>query len=638
MTPFDRLKIWLLPSRTVLLSAAFSALIVVVLALLPWGLHRSQLAQSTIPAARIAWIPAAPDLLPRYSMQGQPTPVTAELPIGNPAPVQIFHRFQVADPNVGPIALLLPPSDGRVRLFVNGIRQNESAERYVWGNAPKNPKRRLWVIPSEHLHAGVNRIDILVSGAMLKPLRGAIYIGPPASLEPAESLGARMVETGRNAVLTLSALALALNIMALAVRASGAHLAIAALFAACWTRFSIADAEAILGRLLPVLDQLLVAAMLLCAAFVVQGSATPSMGAKHRTDIAILSITGMLGLSALIAMALEKPGAVPIGASAVAAACVYLAWHVAERLSAVPCTPRYRQLLVGCVTGPGAVALIVAGTGATGVHLPAPPFAPEIALSFSLAALAAIATSAGAIEAARRLYVILRNRIDQGFVIRQQKEKLDATKLALNQVSREAAILEERHRMARDVHDGIGGQLASLIAQVRLRRVSMTDVERALMGGLSELRLLVDSLDLVGETLADALSALLVRLRQQTAAGGIRLEWNQAADLAVEVRDPRWILNLYRLIQEAVSNAVRHSGGSLIAISVDRLEGDILSIRIEDNGRSFDSTISAGGRGLVNMAHRATELGGGIDFGTSDTLGGAIVCVKLPIPDPPSNT
>jgi signal transduction histidine kinase len=82
----------------------------------------------------------------------------------------------------------------------------------------------------------------------------------------------------------------------------------------------------------------------------------------------------------------------------------------------------------------------------------------------------------------------------------------------------------------------------------------MDQVEQALAGGLSELRLLVDSLDLVGETLADALATFLDRALQQTAAAGVRLEWSQTEDLAAKITDPKWTLNLYRLMQEAITN------------------------------------------------------------------------------------
>ncbi|WP_396275154.1 sensor histidine kinase, partial [Hyphomonas sp.] len=238
----------------------------------------------------------------------------------------------------------------------------------------------------------------------------------------------------------------------------------------------------------------------------------------------------------------------------------------------------------------------------------------------------------GTIATTRQAYAFLRFRLDQARIIEQQKRDLDATALALEAKTRQSAVLEERHRMARDVHDGIGGQLASLIAQVRMRRVSMDQVEQALAGGLSELRLLVDSLDLVGETLADALATFLDRALQQTAAAGVRLEWSQTEDLAAKITDPKWTLNLYRLMQEAITNALRHSGGDRISVSILSSDGRTLSVRIEDNGVAFDPRAIRTGRGLANMAHRAKELGGTFSIGHSAAGGGTVVSVDVPAP------
>ena len=165
-----------------------------------------------------------------------------------------------------------------------------------------------------------------------------------------------------------------------------------------------------------------------------------------------------------------------------------------------------------------------------------------------------------------------------------------------------------------------------------MRRATMDQVEQALVSGLSELRLLVDSLDLVGETLADALASFLVRVRQQTAAAGGHLEWSQASDIAAEVRDPKWTLNFFRLMQEAITNALRHSNGDQITVSIHSTEARILSVRIADNGSSFDPAEARQGRGLRNMAHRGRELGGVLVVETAPACQGTVVQVDVPLP------
>lgn len=262
---------------------------------------------------------------------------------------------------------------------------------------------------------------------------------------------------------------------------------------------------------------------------------------------------------------------------------------------------------------------------------PAPAWGIDVSLAIGLAGLALLASVTAAREIVVRVSRYVRTRLDQTQVIEQQQAALDATALALDEKSRQSAVLQERQRMARDVHDGIGGQLASLIAQVRMRRISMDQVEQSLVGGLSELRLLVDSFDVVGETLADALASFLDRARQQTAAAGMTLAWSQVDGLGTEIRDPQWILNLYRLMQEAITNAVRHSGGDRVSVTVD-IDGRVLTVRIEDNGAAFDIETVTRGQGLANMAHRAADLGGAVTVTPSESGQGTVVRVAAPLP------
>jgi len=67
------------------------------------------------------------------------------------------------------------------------------------------------------------------------------------------------------------------------------------------------------------------------------------------------------------------------------------------------------------------------------------------------------------------------------------------------------AVLQERQRFTRDMHDGIGGQLLSLLMRVRTGRVGMDGIETEIQSGINDLRLVVDSLDHVGDDLSDAL-------------------------------------------------------------------------------------------------------------------------------------
>lgn len=236
-----------------------------------------------------------------------------------------------------------------------------------------------------------------------------------------------------------------------------------------------------------------------------------------------------------------------------------------------------------------------------------------------------------AVAAARQTWRNLQARIDLGRVIKAQQAEIQATSQALDQQLRRAAILEERQRLARDMHDGIGGRLASLLARVRAHRIDLPQMEGELSEGLTELRLLVDSLDAAGETLAEALADFRPRARAQAEAARMSLAWEQPDDLDVGARDPRWILNLYRLMQEAVTNAVKHSGGDRLAVAIERRDAGTLVIRIEDNGRGYDRQALKAGRGLANMAYRARQLGAELLTEGAGLPSGARVTILLPI-------
>ena len=632
MARIGRIGAWGRRSRAVWVSAVAAALTVLVVALTPWASGQHRLSMWTAADAQVRWIPAGPTGLPRYPVVGETTYRTSRLPLGDPSPVQIFHRFTLTTSPSAPWSVLLPEVDGPVQLYANGVPLRDSVVSSARSLSRSSTQSRLWVIPKPYLHAGENRIDILSGGAGMRALTSGVYLGPQSSLEPVALWAEALIETAGRLVLLLSVMALAANLLAVVFGAPVIHLALAAAFAAAGARVLLSGAAPMVGQFWPVADQLLVAGMALCVASALRSVLSPGAQAKRRGEAGLLALTGLLGAASLLAARTGAPGAVLMGAGTIVACVLYLAWMLYEAAPRMAAGPLGARVLAGGALGLGAVIFSVVAPSAGGLSLAAPPFAAELGLAVSLAAAAVVATGAGLVEGAGRAAALLRDRLDQSRFIEQQQLALDAAALALDLKTRQAVILEERQRLARDVHDGIGGQLASLIAQVRLRRVNMDHVEQALVGGLSELRLLVDSLDLVGETLADALASFLVRARQQTAAAGVRLEWRQTEDLAVEIIDPQWILNLYRLMQEAITNALRHSGGDQISVLIQSVDGRTLSVCIENNGASFDPLTTSPGRGLGNMAHRAAELGGTFAVEPAASGRGTVVRLDVPLP------
>jgi signal transduction histidine kinase len=617
-------------SPAILVMAFALSMLVTLVGMSPWAFGQHRLAQWRVPDSQVRWVPATRWLLPRQALEGETLQRTGRLPFGDPSSVQVVHRFRLPSPGAEPLAVLLPAVDGAVILYANGVPLREGLEASAAGVAWPSARRRFWEIPPSHLHPGENRINVVVSAAAVRVLSSPIYLGPAAELAPVAVQGGKVIDVVRAVVLVSSFVALVLNLLAVAVRAPAYHLAMAAAFAAILTRVLLAEGAEPLGRFWPVVDQLLIAATAICAGLAL--GVGPGAGQRQgRAEAVLIIVVALMGIVSLIAATKGATGFAPVGAATALASllCLLLAAFGAVPRRSI--LSRRGQILSGAVGGLGLATVAIVAAGVAGMTAPGPAWGVDVSLATGLAGLALLASAAAARQVAVRVGRLVRARLDQTQVIARQQAALQATALALDQKSRQSAVLEERQRMARDVHDGIGGQLVSLIAQVRLGRVNMAQVEQALVGGLSELRLLVDSFDVVGETLAEALASFLDRARQQTTAAGMTLEWNQVDGLGGEIRDPQWILNLYRLMQEAITNAVRHSGGDRVSVTIDT-DGRQLTVRIEDNGGAFDIETVKRGRGLANMAHRATDLGGAVAVTPSEPGRGTVVRVEAPLP------
>jgi len=191
---------------------------------------------------------------------------------------------------------------------------------------------------------------------------------------------------------------------------------------------------------------------------------------------------------------------------------------------------------------------------------------------------------------------------------------------------------EERRRLMRDMHDGVGGQLVGLLLSVRRGAVDNERVAESLQGVMDEIRLMIDSADTAGASLDAMLAVFETRVRPRVQDAGFdfgwRVERTGTADLA-----PQDVLQVFRIMQEAVTNAMKHSGGDRIDIVVsDHVDGE-LRVRISDNGKGTDAAANDAsqtrGHGLGNMRSRATALGARLAF--LDEQPGTAVVLDVPI-------
>lgn len=199
---------------------------------------------------------------------------------------------------------------------------------------------------------------------------------------------------------------------------------------------------------------------------------------------------------------------------------------------------------------------------------------------------------------------------------------------------------EERQRIARELHDDTAQRLAALmlllrvagqiedreerdrwIERVREEIAEAAEAVRRIARGLRP-----PALDEVG--LALALDSLVRSLRRAHS-----LDIELAVERVGDRLDPDAELALYRIVQEALTNAIRHSGASRILVS---LRGDSSTMRatVEDDGRGFAAAADFGnggrGMGLVGMRERARHAGGRLEIASAPDAG-TRVSAELPL-------
>ncbi len=197
------------------------------------------------------------------------------------------------------------------------------------------------------------------------------------------------------------------------------------------------------------------------------------------------------------------------------------------------------------------------------------------------------------------------------------------------QLVRAAAHDDERRRIMRDLHDGLGSQLMSMLLAARVGVAEPAQVAEGLQAVVDEMRLMVDSMDSVGESLGTALLTFRQRVEPRVAAAGLAFDWENRLDRDLPGYGPRDVLQLFRIMQEAVTNALKHSGAGRIGVTIaEGSEPGSLELAIADDGKGLAGASSVG-RGLANMRGRAAALGGAIAVEPGDA-GGTVVRVALP--------
>lgn len=213
--------------------------------------------------------------------------------------------------------------------------------------------------------------------------------------------------------------------------------------------------------------------------------------------------------------------------------------------------------------------------------------------------------------------------------VADKERELEINHAQLRAQERERDLIAERGRIMRDVHDGIGSQLLGLLVQARSSTAKPSDMALGLQAAIDDLYLVVDSLDGVDGSLETALGMFRMRIEPKCTAAGIDIAWNVEDAGNTKALGPATVLQIYRILQEALSNAIRHGKPKRVTLSLQRSsESSPISLTLKDDGIGFDPARHPAGRGLSNMKKRAASIGATLDI-TSDTTG-TRVNLRLP--------
>lgn len=204
-----------------------------------------------------------------------------------------------------------------------------------------------------------------------------------------------------------------------------------------------------------------------------------------------------------------------------------------------------------------------------------------------------------------------------------------------------AAQEQERLRLSRELHDEVGQHIAALMLGLNSLEPHLRSTPgQPVLGQLQSLT----------ETLSREVHALAVQLRPAAlddlglvrAITSYAKTWSERSHIGVELHTgnlderrlpPEVEVTLYRIVQEALTNVVKHAKASRVSILLNRQEGAVTAI-VEDDGRGFDpddpKSVPGGRLGLLGMRERAAQLNGSVTI--ESVVGqGTTVLVRIPV-------
>ncbi len=171
--------------------------------------------------------------------------------------------------------------------------------------------------------------------------------------------------------------------------------------------------------------------------------------------------------------------------------------------------------------------------------------------------------------------------------------------------------MKERERLLEEMHDGFGSQLMSARLMMINGEISQDGLVQLMGECIDDLHLVVDLFGNQMPTLEEALAQYRYRIKNRVANLPVQLHWNLQLERCHPLSE-HVILQLLRIVQEALNNSLKHADAKHIQITA-HCSGEQLQISVMDDGAGLPDELKRN-RGIGNMEKRATSIGGEIDI------------------------
>ena len=219
--------------------------------------------------------------------------------------------------------------------------------------------------------------------------------------------------------------------------------------------------------------------------------------------------------------------------------------------------------------------------------------------------------------------------------VQERERQISASYERIAVLQREQAATDERQRIMRDLHDGLGSQLFTSLSRAERGALDATAMSDTLRGAIDQMRVALEALASEEQDFGTAFGNFRFRWDARLRDCGLKPVWQMDLPDTMPAIAPHDALQILHIVQESLTNVVKHARASTVTVRMQHAAG-VLAVDVVDDGvggAAAKPAGGAGGRGQSNMAKRTQRLGGTLE--TAFGAHGGRVSLRMPLADTP---